>query len=1073
MANSSAVSSTLASRDYHCKVCDLYLDTIESLEVHLQYHKENLYVKWGTQNSQNDTDNNNGAKLKPESTVSAPADSSDNMITKPSPEFQQRATPETSAQFPHPATPQSYHSVPSPYQNPDQTNFSPGAQFGNNYTHSGFSQNQHSEQINWDQTQYNQEYHKPNRFHPYNMQERVSQVSSSSPMYGQPLNQPTPSPSPNQCDKCGFVCESAVQLNEHCNSAHTGASLAPAAASMPFQQYSGKPYSNSGYQNESAKIKEEQEESSDILDLDSQKVVYQGTEGEQPTASFEDTPSQTREVNTRTVPMMPWEAQKLYNNPQLNGDISLFKEQKMFTEQKPYAAETKMFHPEQKFVYTQDKFLGVHHDQKPFMHVEQKIFPGVQMAPLADYSGAVVSSNPEMKPPYRPYDSPAAPQITSTQPANSTASTLPSIGGKGANWKSNEARRPKTYNCTACNKWFTSSGHLKRHYNTTLHKNAVRSSGQPDPASLPISNHHHPSRDLQNRAQQQSADSNTQSPVPSEDGRNVNDAALQSTYATQNFERAHRVATMQSKSPYTHLQQGNLDNNYSNNPLANHPLQHQVGSHPLNIGSQPPGIGNLNDSNSQSSKCVTISTTGNPPNGEAGPSVPQNHHMRGLLSVSTNNIATPALTQSTPALTAHTLPPFSHLGVNPYSPRSTDPLGPSVPEPTHTPLYLGQNFQQTLAPSYPNGMAPHVMDMAISNLHIANPATFGESSQVVQVMEQGTSYEPADGRLPSFSQLQTQSFSVYVSNYATQPNVGGQVIGDESTAGYIIVDPVDSPLQYINADLSGLSLEYDYGLSPSQTKDNVVIYNPEPTKMYPYGHTIEGQTIKRDGNVLRTDSSAVQMLKIETMMDYANKENYGAQMKSPASPESAKAERQSPMATSSVLSTPLAESNQMKKSAPPVIHKCYECDKVFNKGCYLTQHNKTFHSGAKPFKCVRCGKRFSDEASYKWHSYRHRENKPFKCNECPKSFNHKSDLRRHFCLHTEDMPFKCDVCGKGFSRKDHMIKHVGTHTKKLRSSSSSTSKSHAKKSKSVSTSAPVNTPVNPAVYPHPFQVSSN
>lgn len=62
-------------------------------------------------------------------------------------------------------------------------------------------------------------------------------------------------------------------------------------------------------------------------------------------------------------------------------------------------------------------------------------------------------------------------------------------------WKSNEARRPKTYNCTACNKWFTSSGHLKRHYNTTLHKNAVKQSNQPDPANMPISAHHHPGRD--------------------------------------------------------------------------------------------------------------------------------------------------------------------------------------------------------------------------------------------------------------------------------------------------------------------------------------------------------------------------------------------------------------------------------------------------------------------------------------------------------------------------------------------------------------------------------------------------
>ncbi|KOB77661.1 Uncharacterized protein OBRU01_02820 [Operophtera brumata] len=1048
MDNSSAVSSTLPSRDYHCKVCDLFLDSVDSLEVHLQYHKENLYVKWGTQNSQNDTENNNGAKVKIETTVSAPADSSDNMITKPSPEFQQRATPDTS-QFPHPATPQSYHSAPSPYQNPDQTTFSPGAQFGNSYSHSSFSQNQHSDQINWEQSQYTQEYHhhKPNRFHPYNMQDRASRVSSSSPLYGQPLNQPTPSPSPNQCDKCGFVCDSAVQLNEHCNSAHAGGGANQSSGPMPFQQFTGKQYNNSGYQNDSLKIKEEQEESSDILDLDSQKVVYPGNEGETPNSAYEEAHSQGREVNSRSVPMMPWEAQKLYSNPQLNGEVALFKEQKMFSEQKPYSPESKMFHPEQKFPYSQEKFLGVHHDQKPFMHVEQKIYPGVQMPPLSDYSGPLAASNADMKPPYRPYDSPAPPQISNSQPANATSSNLPPIGGKGANWKSNEARRPKTYNCTACNKWFTSSGHLKRHYNTTLHKNAVRSSGQPDPATMPISSHHHPSRDpIPGRGQQHSADSNTQSPVPSDDGRSVDDASLQSPYAS------HRVAAMQSKSPYTHLQ-GNLDNNYINNPLANHPLQHQVGSHPLNIGSQPPGLGLPSDSSHQGTKALT--TAGNPPNGEAGPSVSQNHHMRGLLSVSTSNISTPALTQSSPALTPHTLPPFSHLGVNPYSPRSSDPLGTTVPDPTHTPLYLGQNFQQTIAPSYPNGMAPHVMDMAINNLPIASLASFGEnSSEEVDVLEQERSRQTTGGRLPSFAQLQTQSFSVYVSNYITQPNVGGQVVADESTAGYIIVDPVHSPLQYSNTEIGGQSLGYDISVSPKNMKQSVVTYSPEHVKLYPYGYAVGGKTIKREEDAHRSDSSVFQILEIEDIMDYANKENYGSQMKSPASPESAKAEHESHSAvsstsssltvsspsavTSTVPSSPLTERNQLKKSAPNTVHKCYECDKLFNKACYLTQHNKTFHSGAKPFKCDRCGKRFSDDVSYEGHYYKHTDNKPFKCSECPKSFNHKTDLRRHMCLHSGCKPFACDHCGKGFIRKDHMVKHFDTHFKKNSRSSAST-----------------------------------
>ena len=37
-----------------------------------------------------------------------------------------------------------------------------------------------------------------------------------------------------------------------------------------------------------------------------------------------------------------------------------------------------------------------------------------------------------------------------------------------------DLKRPKSYQCDACDKWFTSSGHLKRHFNTTLHKNAMR-----------------------------------------------------------------------------------------------------------------------------------------------------------------------------------------------------------------------------------------------------------------------------------------------------------------------------------------------------------------------------------------------------------------------------------------------------------------------------------------------------------------------------------------------------------------------------------------------------------------------
>ena len=110
--------------------------------------------------------------------------------------------------------------------------------------------------------------------------------------------------------------------------------------------------------------------------------------------------------------------------------------------------------------------------------------------------------------------------------------------------------------------------------------------------------------------------------------------------------------------------------------------------------------------------------------------------------------------------------------------------------------------------------------------------------------------------------------------------------------------------------------------------------------------------------------------------------------------------------------------------------KCQQCDKAFNRVCYLTQHNNTFHKGDKPFKCHMCGKRFQNAELFGQHQQKHAGDKPYKCPLCPKQFNHKTDLRRHMCLHTGQKPFMCQVCSKGFIRKDHMVKHVQTHTRR-------------------------------------------
>lgn len=64
----------------------------------------------------------------------------------------------------------------------------------------------------------------------------------------------------------------------------------------------------------------------------------------------------------------------------------------------------------------------------------------------------------------------STPAQKSPNEATTPGGSASAVAAKTKGWKGGECKRPKTYNCIACNKWFTSSGHLKRHYGTTLHK---------------------------------------------------------------------------------------------------------------------------------------------------------------------------------------------------------------------------------------------------------------------------------------------------------------------------------------------------------------------------------------------------------------------------------------------------------------------------------------------------------------------------------------------------------------------------------------------------------------------------
>ncbi|CAH0554532.1 unnamed protein product [Brassicogethes aeneus] len=114
----------------------------------------------------------------------------------------------------------------------------------------------------------------------------------------------------------------------------------------------------------------------------------------------------------------------------------------------------------------------------------------------------------------------------------------------------------------------------------------------------------------------------------------------------------------------------------------------------------------------------------------------------------------------------------------------------------------------------------------------------------------------------------------------------------------------------------------------------------------------------------------------------------------------------------------------------PTVFDCEVCSKTFSKGSYLTQHRKACHSGDKPFKCKKCGKRFSSKEECDVHYQKHMGSKQFQCKFCEKQFNYKIDIRRHESLHTGQKPYACSVCAKGFDRRDHMRRHELIHARK-------------------------------------------
>lgn len=110
-------------------------------------------------------------------------------------------------------------------------------------------------------------------------------------------------------------------------------------------------------------------------------------------------------------------------------------------------------------------------------------------------------------------------------------------------------------------------------------------------------------------------------------------------------------------------------------------------------------------------------------------------------------------------------------------------------------------------------------------------------------------------------------------------------------------------------------------------------------------------------------------------------------------------------------------------------HRCTVCDLQLPSKFKLQDH-MNLHTGARPYCCAECGKRFCQIYNYRVHLRTHAQAKVDRlvCRVCLMGFASQQDLNQHLSkTHLEDKFYECDRCKRVFTSLKACEYHVQLH----------------------------------------------